>query len=488
MTEDGVPEFCVREVEVPVHSVSRLEPLIGKDRYEELQWAGALAHQRLDGRTVWNFSSTAAGGGVSEMLHVLVGYIQDVDVDIRWLVMTGDPEFYSITKRIHNRLHGAAGDAGDLGPEEAAHYDYVTASNLDSALSRIREGDVVLLHDPQTAGMAPALAEAGARVVWRCHVGREETNQWTDEAWSFLRPHLPACEAFIFSVREYAPWWIDESTIWVIPPSIDPFSPKNQDMSSSDAVRALGRIGVLRGMAGDPPVEFTRCDDAPGWVERRAAIFPEDATPLDPGDRLVIQVSRWDHLKDMAGVLEGFASSVVGRVDAYLALVGPSVADVTDDPEGGEVFGECMEAWRALPEEARRRVRLVTLPMLDIDENAAMVNALQRHATIVVQKSLAEGFGLTVAEGMWKGRAMVASRVGGITSQVVPGTGILLDDPADLTTFGETLAELLLQPDEILQLGTSARQHVLENYIGDKHLLHYAQLIDWLVSHEAAPS
>src|ERR1019366_5696181 len=218
VTEDGVPEFCVREVEVPVHSVSRLEPLIGKDRYEELQWAGALAHQRLDGRTVWNFSSTAAGGGVSEMLHVLVGYIQDVDVDIRWLVMTGDPEFYSITKRIHNRLHGAAGDAGDLGPEEAAHYDYVTASNLDSALSRIREGDVVLLHDPQTAGMAPALAEAGARVVWRCHVGREETNQWTDEAWSFLRPHLPACEAFIFSVREYAPWWIDESTIWVIPP------------------------------------------------------------------------------------------------------------------------------------------------------------------------------------------------------------------------------------------------------------------------------
>ena len=118
--------------------------------------------------------------------------------------------------------------------------------------------------------------------------------------------------------------------------------------------------------------------------------------------------------------------------------------------------------------------------MDDVDENAAMVNALQRHASVVVQKSLMEGFGLTVAEGMWKGRAILASRIGGIIDQVEPGTGILLDDPADLDTFGETLAELLVRPAEIAELGASARRHVLDNFVGDRHLERYAQLIEWL--------
>ena len=123
-----------------------------------------------------------------------------------------------------------------------------------------------------------------------------------------------------------------------------------------------------------------------------------------------------------------------------LALVGPSVADVADDPEGTAVFAECVAAWEALDVKVRKRIKLVTLPMDDIDENAATVNALQRHATVIVQKSIMEGFGLTVAEAMWKGKALVASRVGGITGQVQPGSGILLDDPADLLAFGDTLA------------------------------------------------
>ena len=196
----------------------------------------------------------------------------------------------------------------------------------------------------------------------------------------------------------------------------------------------------------------------------------------------MVQVSRWDRLKDMVGVLEGFVLSVAGRVDAHLALVGPSVADVADDPEGAEVFAECVAAWEALPTKIRQRVKLITLPMEDVDENAAIVNAIQRHATVIVQKSIEEGFGLTVAEGMWKGKALVASRVGGITEQIPPGTGILLDDPADLSAFGDTLAGLLAHPDEIAQLGDRARQHVLEHFVGDKHLVRYAQLIEWLVS------
>jgi trehalose synthase len=413
------------------------------------------------------------------MLEVLVGYIKDAGVDIRWHVIAGDAKFFAITKRVHNRLHGATGDAGELGTIEDQHYSTVAAANATSARAFVQKDDVVLLHDPQTAGMAAALAETGARVVWRCHVGRDGTNHLTDEAWSFLRPHLAACEACIFSRRQYVPQWMDASRVHIIPPSIDPFSPKNQEMSDINVLRSLRRIGLLQHRGKSPPGTFVRSDGRPGLIERTATII-RDGPPLRPRDRLVIQVSRWDRLKDMKGVMDGFAHAIPGHVDAHLALVGPQMDAVSDDPEGAEVFGECVSAWEALPKESRQRVRLVSLPMDDVDENAAMVNALQRHATVIVQKSLMEGFGLTVAEGMWKGRAVVASHVGGIIDQIESGTGILLEDPANLAEFGSTLAELLVNPAEIAQLGSRARQHVLGHFVGDEHLEAYAHLIEWL--------
>lgn len=477
--EQDLQSYSVHEVDVPVRSLSRFEPLIGADRYAEFRRAAAGSSARLDGRTVWNFNSTATGGGVAEMLEVLVGYIRDAGIDIRWHVIAGDAPFFAITKRIHNRLHGADGDGGELAAHEAEHYARVTTANAERARQLVRPGDVVLLHDPQTAGMAALLAEAGARVVWRCHVGRDGTNRWTDEAWSFLRPHLAACEAFIFSRRQYVPEWIDEPQVRIIPPSIDPFSPKNQDMTDADVILALRRIGLVESDVAAHPVSFVRNDGTLGLVERRATIV-QDGPPLEPGDPLVVQVSRWDHLKDMAGVMEGFVQAVPGRVRAHLALVGPQMEAVSDDPEGLEVYKECLAAWEALPSRSRHLVHLVSLPMDDVDENATMVNALQRHASVVVQKSMMEGFGLTVAEGMWKGRAILASRVGGIIDQVAPGTGILLDDPSDLGTFGRTLADLLGQPEELAELGASAREHVLDNFVGDKHLERYAELIEWL--------
>jgi trehalose synthase len=194
----------------------------------------------------------------------------------------------------------------------------------------------------------------------------------------------------------------------------------------------------------------------------------------------VIQVSRWDHLKDMAGVMAGFAARVASGGGAQLALVGPAVDEVSDDPEGAEVLGQCIEAWNLLPPEQRRRIRLLVLPMDDGDENAAMVNALQRHATVIVQKSLAEGFGLTVAEGMWKAKAVVASAVGGIVDQVAPGTGVLLQDPSDLDAFGQALVSLLGRPEEIARLGQNARRHVLESFVGDTHLMRYGALMERL--------
>jgi trehalose synthase len=275
------------------------------------------------------------------------------------------------------------------------------------------------------------------------------------------------------------PKWIPTDRVSIVPPSIDPFSPKNQELSAAQRQGILAAMGVLDGPSGG--ATFTRRDGSAGSVTRRVSVVAEG--PLDATAPLVIQVSRWDHLKDMAGVMAGFADRVVSHGGAQLALVGPAVDSVSDDPEGREVLEQCIEAWSVLSPQQRRRIRLLILPMDDGDENAAMVNALQRHATIIVQKSLAEGFGLTVAEGMWKAKAVVASAVGGIVDQVAPGTGVLLDDPLDLVAFGDTLASLIDRGEDVVRLGENARRHVLESFVGDKHLLQYGALMERLKAH-----
>jgi len=186
----------VRAVEVPGLPVSRLEPVIGAARLAELLRAAGKVRKLLAGRIVWNVNSTAAGGGVAEMLQVLVGYVQDLDIPIGWLVISGDAGFFAITKRLHNQLHGSQ-SGGPLGAAEAGHYAQMLAANAVELAARIRPGDVALLHDPQTAGLAAALAQAGARVVWRCHIGVDWENEATRAGWDFLRPHLAAAEAYV---------------------------------------------------------------------------------------------------------------------------------------------------------------------------------------------------------------------------------------------------------------------------------------------------
>ncbi|HET9898354.1 MAG TPA: glycosyltransferase [Streptosporangiaceae bacterium] len=468
----------VRAVEVPELPVPRLEPVIGASRLAELLRAAGQVRQMLAGRTVWNVNSTAAGGGVAEMLQVLVGYVQNLDVPIGWLVVSGDAEFFAITKRLHNQIHGSMSGA-PLGPAEAGHYAQMLAANAVELAARIRPGDVVLLHDPQTAGLAAPLAQAGTRVVWRCHIGVDWEDDVTRAGWDFLRPHLAAVEAFVFSRREYIPPWIPAGKSWVIPPSIDPFSPKNQPLAA-DTVRAiLVKLGVLDGPPPAVPATFVRRDGEMDTVTRPAVIVGESRPAAN--DPVLVQVSRWDRLKDMAGVMRSFADHVAPGGDGYLMLVGPSVKDVSDDPEGAAVYGECLLQWRDLSPASRARILLVTLPLDDVDENAAMVNALQRHATVIAQKSLAEGFGLTVAEGMWKGRPVIGSAVGGIIDQIAEGTGILLPDPADLAKFGSAARLLLDNPDLAARTGQAAHAHVRQQYVGDLHLLRYGSLLGMLI-------
>lgn len=415
---------------------------------------------------VWNVNSTFTGGGVAEMLRLLVGYARGSGVDARWVVIDGTSEYFAVTKRLHNRLHGAAGDDGQLGPQETALYRAVLEDNAATLHQRVEPGDIVMLHDPQTAGLARQLADRGAHVVWRCHIGTDRTNAYTREAWDFLIPHLSGCSAFVFSRTAYVPPELTGSDVWIIEPSIDPMSPKNRLLPRARMTELLTQIGLLDGPS----------DSARHCVLGGAGSF-------SPNDRLVLQVSRWDPLKDMLGVMRGFSEYVAGpNTDAKLALIGPSVESVEDDPEAEKVLAECLETWAALPRRVRSHVRLVALPMHDVDANALVVNAAQRHASIVVQKSLQEGFGLTITEAMWKSRAVVASAVGGIVDQMPPGVGVLLKDPRNLESFGNTLNTLLAQPDEITRLGRRAHRHVRERFLCDRHLQELARLIEHLLS------
>jgi trehalose synthase len=195
----------------------------------------------------------------------------------------------------------------------------------------------------------------------------------------------------------------------------------------------------------------------------------------------VVQVSRWDRLKDPVGVLDSFRQQIAPRSDAHLVLAGPSTAAVADDPEGTEVLSEVARLRAGCSAELRDRVHLLSLPMDDIGENAAIVNALQRRADVAVQKSLAEGFGLTVAEAMWKARPVVASRVGGIREQIAEGDTGLLVDPHDLDGFGDAVLSLLRDPGRARTMGDRAREEVRELFLGPRHLRQYVDLFEHLL-------
>src|SRR5215208_154823 len=457
----------LQEVDVQALDAARLEPLIGPERTARYEAIAEATESLLEGRTVLNVNSTATGGGVAEMLQTLLAYGRGAGVDVRWLVIQGDPAFFEITKRIHNGLYGSAGDSGALGDAERRHYEQTLRKNADELLALVRPNDVVLIHDPQPAGLAGAMRSAGAKVIWRCHVGVDEPNEWTERSWSFLRPYLEDVDAFVFSRRAFAPSWADESRVHVIPPSIDPFSAKNEPISQRNVRRILGYTGLIAGGGELPEIPFTRRDGSPGRFNRRVDVLQTGPPP--PVDApVVVQVSRWDRMKDMPGVMRGFAEHVDPSLGAHLLLAGPAVTGIADDPEAAEMLDECMVLWRALPHAARSRVHLACTPMVDPDEAAAIVNALQRHAAVVVQKSLAEGFGLTVTEAMWKGRPVIASRVGGIPDQITDGVDGLLIDASDLEAFADALQRVLSDVSLARRLGASARSRVLTDFLDDR--------------------
>jgi len=436
----------------------------------------AEALELLGGRVVWNINSTARGGGVAELLESLVAYARGGGVDARWVVIEGRPEFFELTKRIHNRLHGAPGDGGTLDDRAHRLYEEVLKDDVQAVAAQVCPGDVVIVHDPQPAGLIDALRAAGASVIWRCHVGLDQPNDYARDAWRFLRRYVADADAWVFSRESFVWEGLDPDRIELIAPSIDVFSPKNQDLAHDTVRSVLEASGILSTDRNAPPATFQRADGTPGRVGRRAELFEDQ--PLRTEDPVVLQVSRWDALKDPIGVIRGFAEHVPLELGAHLVYAGPSIAAVADDPEGGRVLRDALALREELSESVRARVHLASLPMEDPEENAIIVNALQRHASVIVQKSIAEGFGLTVAEAMWKGRPVVASRIGGIQDQIIDGeSGVLLDDPSDLATYGSALGGLLSDHARAEQTGTSARERVREEFTSPRSLLDYLRVI-----------
>jgi trehalose synthase len=471
----ALPKF----VPLPPQPLERYRPLLGEEAFAEIEAVAERARREFSGLAIWHVSSTARGGGVAELLHALLPYVRGAGIDTRWVVLRESDEFFAVTKRLHNNLHGDPGDGGELGEAERGVYEATLAGSGAHLARLLQAGDVVYLHDPQTAGLVPAMKELGARVVWRCHIGVDEPNELARRAWEFLRPYVEPADAYVFSRLAYAWDGLDRGKVWTMPPAIDPFSAKNQELAPATVEAILRAIGFSDTAPEEAPL-YTRGDGTPDRVERAAELLQEG--PLPPGAKLVAQVARWDRLKDPRGVLECFERCLVDP-GVHVALVGPAAGAVSDDPEGAAVLGDVSESWRRMPVEARRRAHLVSLPMYDVDENGAMVNALQRRADVIVQKSLAEGFGLTVAEAMWKARPLVASRVGGIQDQVVDGeSGLLVDDPHDLVAFGRTIRSLLDDPERAARLGAAARQRVFDRFLGIGRLTEYVTLVGSLVS------
>jgi len=250
-------------------------------------------------------------------------------------------------------------------------------------------------------------------------------------------------------------------------------------MAFTSVTSVLRAAGLGAGYHHGSRAVFERLDGTVGSVGSEAQLVEEQQLRLDVP--LLAQVSRWDRLKDPSGVLAAFAEHVHADEEPHLVLAGPDVTAVADDPEGQEVFSEIEAAWSLLPRRIRRRVHLALLPMADPDENAVIVNALQRRADVVAQKSLAEGFGLTVSEAMWKGRPVVASDVGGIQGQIEDGRTGFLVDANDLRAFGDRVSELLQDPHGAERMGEAAQTRVRDLFLGPRHLGQYVELLESLI-------
>lgn len=386
------------------------EPIVGKQTMEDIK----LLSRHLEGKRILNVNSTAVGGGVAEILSRLVPLMNELGIQARWDVIKGGEAFYAVTKKMHNALHGT--------PQTFELKDYdtflqVQDENLD--LMALDE-DIVFIHDPQPVGLIKRKKTQHNKWVWRCHVDVSNPDQGV---WTFLKSFVEHYDFSVFS----APAFSQNLPIpqALISPSIDPLADKNREMSESEIDAVMRQLNI----------------------------------PLDKP--LVTQVSRFDRLKDPLGVVQAF-KQIQDYVDARLLLVGGSA---TDDPEGAQVLAEVQEAVGKNPD-----IIVMCLPPTSHIE----INAIQRASTIILQKSLKEGFGLTITEALWKGKPVIAGAVGGIPLQITHKFSGILTHSVEGTAYW--LKQLLHEPAFAKRLGENGKEHVRQNFLLTRQLRDYLLL------------
>ncbi len=485
-----VSSETIVEVSHSRRQFAELDDTVFSEMTDRVRIAASDAREMLAGRTVWAVNSAASGGGVAEMMRTLLPFWRGAGIDTRWVVVRGTEDFFRVTKRLHNHLHGQLGDAGPLGPSELDVLDRLGRLHAESLLRWIRRGDVVILHDPQTAALATALRQAGAHVIWRCHVGMDHPNELALQAWHFLLLRLAPVDVFVFTRHAFVPPWLRLEETEIVTPAIDPTATKNRPLPHGSALAILRHLGVSSGVSS-VAARYQRPDRSEVTIEIQPTVLDTDGPPDWEHEPVVLAVSRWDRIKNLDGILEAFLSHVLPDTAAHLFLVGPDPNDVADDPEAASLLGALRERRRRLEPRLRRRIHLVCLPLGSTEDNAAAVNALQRQAAVVVKKSLQEGFGLGVTEALWKARPVVASAVGGHLEQVEhEHSGLLVDDPGDLAAFGGAVVRLLGDPSLASRLGQTGRERVRALYLNDWHFLRWVEVMKAALEHprDGAPS
>jgi trehalose synthase len=371
--------------------------------------------EALQGHTLQHINSTRRGGGVAELLARLVPWTESLGIRTTWDVLTGTPEFFEVTKAMHNALQGA-----DITIPHTDLAVYVQCVQ-ENARRLVLESDVVVVHDPQPAYLIQYGLRDRRHAVWRCHIDLSRPH---DQVWRFLQQAVRQYAMAVFHVPQFAQRLPMPQVM--IAPSIDPLSPKNCDLSEADITGVTERFGI------------------------------------DRHRPLLVQVSRFDRFKDPMGVIAAYRL-VRQHFDCQLVLAGGSASD---DPEGQQVLAEVQEAAAADPD-----IFVLALPP-DSDRE---INALQRAATVIVQKSTREGFGLTVTEGMWKGKPVIGGAVGGIPSQIVPGVTGFLVHSVEGAAF--RLRYLLSHPRTAEHMGLEGREHVRRHFLITRHVRDYLLLM-----------
>lgn len=393
-----------------MRNINEYEAIVGKNVINELYFLA----EKLKGKKIQNINSTAVGGGVAEILAKMIPLLKQLGVDADWNVIKGDSKFFTITKKMHNALHGRQ---EEFTKEE---FEYFIEVNRENQKILNLSSDIMFIHDPQPIALVEKKQEFGNNWIWRCHIDITEAQQ---DVYDFLKSYIHRYDSSVFSAPAFSKKDITIPQI-MISPSIDPLSDKNKELSEEEINKVFEKYSI------------------------------------DTSRPIVTQISRFDYLKDPVGVIKVY-KLVKKYNDCQLVLAG---GGATDDPEGMKVYEQVIEAAKNDPD-----IHVLLLPHDDL-----IINALQRGSTVILQKSLKEGFGLTVSEALWKEKPVIASAVGGIPLQITHKYSGILTYSIEGTAY--YLKQLLNNPEYAKQLGKNGKEHVKNNFLITRHLRDYLML------------